>query len=596
MDRDRHDAPWSRARRALRWACIALALVVPSFAWGLTTASAEASLGPHLARYEVTLDHEITVDLGPLGTLVVDSPLPLVLGARVVVQEIPSGFTGLDAASTVTALGSDLESYVRFFGAPQATLDDAVRALVLDAVRRGVLGTLVLAAAVAGARAVLGPSRRSEIGVTLARHRATIAAGSALVVVVAATLTASDEATAPSADTRLVSSVFDGTPLEGARLTGRLAGVIDTYGGYAVDAYRANEAFYDGAVSALDTAWAERARVEDAAALAQKAHDLLTTPDPTTPPTTQATDPDGEGNDAAAPSGSPGPTDGEAAPGAPPAQEQGAEGPVQGADLVDPVDPVVIVLVSDLHCNVGMARIITELVTLSAATVVLNAGDTTIDGTAVESYCVRAFADAVPSSATLVVADGNHDSSQTSAQEQRAGEHVLDGTPIDVGGLRILGDSDPNATRIGGGTQLAGDESANEVGDRLADVACSDGEGVDILLVHTPAVGDAALRRGCVPAQLSGHIHTRTDPMQVGLGIRYISASTAGARLNQPTVGPLSGTAELTVLRFDPEERRLIDRRLVQVTSEGTVAVGPAVRWPTVDVPPVETGDAPVAR
>src|SRR5690606_36392563 len=111
----------SRARwvRVLRGVGLVLALLLPSAAWGVGTASAEATLGPHLARYEVTLDGDVTVDLGPLGTLVIDSPLPLALGARVVVQEIPNELTSLEPAETLEALGGDLRGYVQFFSAPQ---------------------------------------------------------------------------------------------------------------------------------------------------------------------------------------------------------------------------------------------------------------------------------------------------------------------------------------------------------------------------------------------------------------------------------------------------------------------------------------------
>ena len=60
-------------------------------------------------------------------------------------------------------------------------------------------------------------------------------------------------------------------------------------------------------------------------------------------------------------------------------------------------------------------------------------------------------------------------------------------------------------------------------------------------------VGQPALASGCVPAQISGHLHKRYGPERVELGIRYVSSSTAGATLGQPTVGPLNGVAEMTV-------------------------------------------------
>ena len=56
------------------------------------------------------------------------------------------------------------------------------------------------------------------------------------------------------------SAVFDGTPLEGARITGRLAGVVDTYGSLVADAYRENEEFYSAARAEVAAAWDQRAQ------------------------------------------------------------------------------------------------------------------------------------------------------------------------------------------------------------------------------------------------------------------------------------------------------------------------------------------------
>lgn len=509
-------------RRALaRAGLVLLAVLVPAAAWGVTTASAVAGLGPHLARYEVTLDHLVTVDLGPLGTLVVDSPMPLTLGARVVVQEIPREVTVVDEASTLSALGADLEGYQQLLGAPQATVAAALDALAADAARRTALAALGIAAACAAGRALLGPRRRSELLAAVRPHRAAIAAG-LLGVLVVGSLTSSGPALRAADDAQQASAVFDGTPLEGARLTGRLAGVIDTYGGYLVEAYRTNEQFYDDAVVALGHAWTDEVGDEEPAG-----QDVLTA-----------------------------------------------------------------LVVSDLHCNVGMARVVNELATLAGARLVLNAGDTTVNGTAVEQTCVTAFLDAVPPGATMVVADGNHDSAQTSAQEARAGAVVLDGSVVEVEGLRILGDSDPAATRIGEGTRLVGEESLAQTAERLAEVACADGD-VDLLLVHTPTVGGLTLDAGCAPAQVSGHLHRRAGPERVGLGVRYISSSTAGAQLDAPTVGPLVGVAELTLLRFDLDTGAVLDHRLVQVRPDGTVGVGSAVDWPRSPSLPRQAGGSP---
>ena len=321
----------------------------------------------------------------------------------------------------------------------------------------------------------------------------------------------------------------------------RLGGVIDTYGGYVVDAYRENQAFYARAGTSLDDAWDATQPVLDA----QDARAPLT-PSPT---------PSGDEDDGDA-----------------------------GADAADAAqEPVVLVVVSDLHCNVGMAPLIATVVERSGADVLLDAGDTTMNGTGVEQYCVTTFARAVPDGVELVTSPGNHDSAETSAVYARSGARVLDGSVVDVDGIRILGDHDPAQTRVGTGT-TAGEESAQDVADRLAQTACDDEDGVDLLLIHTPRVGTAALTDGCVPVQVSGHLHKRVGPAVVGEGVQYVSSSTAGATLGEPTVGPLNGTAEMTVLRWDPGTRRIVDYQLVQVRPDASASVSPWLRWP-VPVP-----------
>lgn len=528
-------------RRIGRWAAVALLVIVASASWGVATASTEASMGPHLARYEVTLDHEVTVDLGPIGTLVIDSPLPPPLGARVVVHEIPREVTAVDPADTLAALGGDLQGYVQFFSAPQATLGGVVHALVVDAARRALLAVLLVTAVALGVRAVLGRARRTELHAALGAHLPALGGAVTIGVLVALTATSSGLLPQDDSTARAASAVFDGTPLEGARISGRLAGVIDTYGGYVIKAYRDNQQFYDKAVAGVRDAW-EVAAARDAQLEAI-------------------------GHAAAGPAASTEPV---------PEEESGAE-------------PVVMMVVSDVHCNVGMARVVGALADVAQPDIVLNAGDTTVDGTAVESYCVTALASAVPAGATMVVSDGNHDSSETQAQERSAGERVLDGEVIEVDGVRILGDSDPSATRIGVGTTQAEGETFRDLTRRLSEVACADPDGVDLLLVHNPDVGTTALEDGCVPAQVSGHLHRRIGPSWMGRGARYVSSSTAGATLGQATVGPLNGVAEITLLRFDPEARRIIDYRLVRVAPDATVSVGLAVRWP--GGPPVPAQD-----
>lgn len=570
---------------------LVLLAVLASLVTGVTTASVQGALGPHVTRYDVTTDATVTIDFGPLGTLQIDSPLPATLGIRATVQEIPASVTELGEARTLQALSEDLNAYVSFFSGPAAAVQDVGYALVADALLRSAVAFGALLCAWWLLRRLLGVDRRHELVDRLAAHARPVRAGVAAVVVGATVLTSSLAPGDRPGSQQVASAVFDGTPLAGARVTGRLGGVIDTYGAYAVDAWRANEEFYRSADAALVVAWqdweadeerrAEETAQQDAAerAAAQLAGQADTTaqPDGTVPPD-GAVPPDGTPAVAGAPD-----VAGAATP-SPTGSPTGSPSPTPTPG--PPVDPVVLVVVSDLHCNVGMAPVIGRLARLAGADAVLDAGDTTVNGTSVEQYCVTSFARAVPDGVALVTSPGNHDSRETTANYARAGATVLDGKVVEVAGVRILGDSDPNETRVGaGGTASAADETPAEAGERLAEVACDDGE-VDLLLVHTPTVGDAALDDGCVAAQVSGHYHRRVGPEQVGLGVRLVSSSTAGATLNQPTLGPLRGVAELTVLRFDPESRLVRDYQVVRVAPDTTVTVGRPQPWPAVVEPP----------
>ena len=582
--------------RWVRWTLAVLLALVPCLVWGVTTATAERSLGPHEALYEVTTNGLVTLDLGPLGTLQIDSPLPLALGADVTVEEIPADLTAVGQADTLEGLSQDLEDYLHFFGGPQETISSVARALVEDALRRTGFAILVVAAVGAGLYLLLGGARRRELTARVAPRTYEITASVVLVSLVAASLVASD-AGAARGPSQSASAVFDGTPLEGARITGRLAGVVDTYGAMLIDLYRENEEFYDRANANLVAAWDRRERIQ-----------RLTAP--------RSAVPDGGASDVDASPGAGAGSEGDAdttTDGAASSTDTGTgeDGPTgtddRAGDETDATpgpaaeeDLVTLLLVSDLHCNTGMTPLIRTVAERSGASIVLNAGDTTMNGTAVESFCVDSFASAVPKGATMVVADGNHDSVETSAQERANGQTVLDGEVVEVDGIRILGDRDPLETRLGLGSQPPREESPEQYAARLTEVACAEqesGDGIDILMIHTPRMGNEALDSACVPNQISGHMHTRSGPERLGGGVRYVSGSTAGAVKDQLRIGPLKGTAEMTVLRFDPERRRIVDWQLVQVGTDESAKVWPRIAWPTpsgvpvVEEPEVEDGE-----
>jgi len=541
------DVPAATARRTPpRWVRWTLAGVVAGLAclvFGVSTATAQLGFGPHEAVYSVTNDSLVVVDLGPLGTLEIDSPLPLGLGVDVVVKEIPADLTTVGAANTLTALSEDLESYLQLFSSPDVAVRSVALALVENALWRSLGAAAVLVATGFAVRWLLGPARRRELADALAPRTGEIVAGAAVLALVVTTV--SSGSVGSTAQGRPASPVFAGTALEGARITGRLAGVIDTYGGQLVKIYEDNEEFYASADAALASAWDARLGAE-AVSSAVESGTLFASPAPT--------------------------------PEVAPPRARPSAGPED--------DLVTFVVISDLHCNTGMTPLIRTTIERSGADVVLNAGDTTLNGTSVEKVCVDSFASALPRGVEMVVADGNHDSQVTSDQEAAHGQTILDGQVVEVEGVRVLGDRDALETRVGTGTNVARERTPEQQAADLATTACTD-DGVDLLLIHTPAVGLDALETGCVPFQVSGHTHSRSGPEQVGQGIRYVSGSTAGAAPNQPTVGPLRGTAEMTVLRFDPQTRRMLDVQVVRVTPDGEATVGEREPVPEV-VPPAD--------
>lgn len=581
----------------LRRTLVAVAILVASVVLGVVTARADLTLGPHEARYEVTTDGIVTVDLGPLGTIEVDSPAPLGIGVRATIKEIPADLEAVGDRTTLEALDGDLTAYLQFFTGPQATIRHVVEALAADAARRALACAGLSVAALLGLGLLLGRPRRTELLERFAPHTVTLA-GAVVLVLVAAT--ASNGAVARARLEALPeSAVFEGTSFEGARITGRLSGVIEEYGGQLLDMYEKNEAYYAAVVADLDRAWLERTAADErVAALAVRAATGAGVGSaPGVGGTGDGGTGDGRPDDAATPA-TPGgpvvPTDARDEPTGDGAPTGGGQSPQEDADAPDDADVVTFLQVSDLHCNIGMAPVIRRAAQLAGASAILDTGDTSINGTAVERLCVEAFVDAAPDGTDYVLTTGNHDSSQTAEQARAAGATVPAGEVVEVAGVRILGDRDARETRLGAGTVQAGEEDPDDQAQRLAEAACA--ERPDLLMIHTPSVGTAARATGCVPLQISGHLHRRIGPVRSDLSTFYVSGTTAGAAEGKLTIGPLGGVAQMTLWRFDRTSRTWLDARVVVITPDGSVEVGAAVHVPrpapvAPDVAPDDTPD-----
>lgn len=542
-----------RASRLGVSALIVLSLGVIALLAAVATTSARASLGPHVVDLRLSMDHAITADLGPLGRLVLDSPAPWPLGVEADVGEIPAGLAAVD--SPLAGLDADVASYAAFFSQPGATLERAAWALGTALTARTMLIWSVL---LAGAALVLAQARRRSTAQPATRGQLTerrptqvrptqgrLAVVTASLAVVSLLLVPAVGLTQRPDDQGTPSSVLASIApeLSSVRLTGRLAGLVENYGGLAQEAIQDNEDFYAELSDAVVTAF--------------------------------------EQDTAAAPS----------RPSAPP-------GVFPRPTLPQPPDVATVLLISDNHCNIGMGPVYAAMARESGAEVVLNLGDTTMGGSSVEAICVDALADHL-TEVPVVVADGNHDSTTTGEQEAARGWRVLDGGVIEVAGLRILGDRDPRLTSVTLGYRDY--TTREELADGLQAAACAnvsdpgtpwqdstDQEGwVDILAIHDPFVGARAMPSGCVVLELTGHLHRRIGPVQEGLGLLYVTPSSGGAAPGIIPIGPLQADATATVLRYDRANKRPLALREIRMAPDGTAGLGEWETFPAMPTEPV---------
>lgn len=228
---------------------------------------------------------------------------------------------------------------------------------------------------------------------------------------------------------------------------------------------------------------------------------------------------------------------------------------------------------SDLHCNLGMSRVISEVATQAQAGFVLSGGDITMSGTQLEALCTDVYQRRLGGT-PLVVVLGNHDSDQTGADLEAGGTAVLHGEPIGVAGLTLLGDSDPHRSQIGASTTLRGTESAQEFIDRTTQTACDTHP--DVLVVHDPAHAAGAIGDQCAALVLSGHRHHEEDPTVTGDTVAYTVDNSGGTGENTPSYGPLATDSAVAVFYFDADaDAATVEGfRTVAFGRDGSVSVG----------------------
>ena len=237
----------------------------------------------------------------------------------------------------------------------------------------------------------------------------------------------------------------------------------------------------------------------------------------------------------------------------------------------------VALLVADRHDNIGMDPVALAIAEAAGVSTVLDAGDDTSSGASWEAFSIdslmETFADY-----EVVVAPGNHDNTGFVANRFKdKGAHVLAGEPIEVNGISILGVPDPRYSDYTP-EKRDGEMTIEELGEQVADIACSNDEPISTLLVHDRNVGDIALEKGCIDAVFAGHDHTVSQIEVMGedgeMGYGYTSGSTGGAAMSFALGKKLQRDASLALITYNTEERP-IGIQPITVTVQQEIIVAP---------------------
>jgi predicted phosphodiesterase len=219
-------------------------------------------------------------------------------------------------------------------------------------------------------------------------------------------------------------------------------------------------------------------------------------------------------------------------------------------------------VVTDRHDNIGMDPVARTIADRAQARLLIDLGDDTGQGASWESFSINSLSREFDGFETVAVA-GNHDTDAVAEQMADKGFTVLDGEPVDVGGVRFLGASDPRGTKLTGYTEDAKTRNGGLADQDVAlrEVACSAdeaGERVGVLAVHSWASAREVAASGCVDLVLTGHLHYQVGPIAIdGPGqtttTRLTTGTTGGAVLPIALGSSLRRQAQVSVVTFDAD-------------------------------------------
>jgi predicted phosphodiesterase len=181
-------------------------------------------------------------------------------------------------------------------------------------------------------------------------------------------------------------------------------------------------------------------------------------------------------------------------------------------------DTIALLHVSDIHSNPLGISIVRQLAAQFDVDAVIDSGDLTSFGEAIEANVAR---DVARMNVPYIYVPGNHDSL---SNQQRLDDidnvQLLHDESVDIEGINIFGWRDPTYTVWDSISTEEANEIRTEEGETIAAALADEGV-VDVLVVHDRRMAEAA--EGLVPLVLSGHTHERettdgdeTDFLTVG--------------------------------------------------------------------------------
>ncbi len=250
-------------------------------------------------------------------------------------------------------------------------------------------------------------------------------------------------------------------------------------------------------------------------------------------------------------------------------------------------------VVTDRHDNIGMDPVARNIADRAQARLLIDLGDDTSQGGAWETFSINSLARAFKGF-DVVSIGGNHDSRRTTKDQEKAGFTVLDGDPVEVGGVRFLGDTDPRGTTLTGYTEDAKtrDTALDDQDEELTTTACDAderGERVGVLAVHSWASGRKVAASGCVDLVLTGHLHYQVGPRAIAgpdgrSTTRLTTGTTGGAVLPIALGSSLRRDAQVTIVTFDADGAP-VGLQVVTFTPAGVIDVGDYTELPLTSSP-----------